>query len=160
MNAKPYWITNHIAIILCPRGDHFLDDEMKDLRSTGIDVVVSMLRSQEARSLGLAEEEAAAQRAGLLFVNFPIQDGSVPNNKESFLEFLATLEGHLANGRRIAIHCRGSIGRAPLTTASLLVRSGTAPEAAWSHISILRECPVPDTKEQRKWVENHIKPKR
>ena len=160
MNAKPYWITNHLAIILCPWGDHFLNDEMQDLRTAGIDVVVSMLQPQEARNLGLAEEAAAAQRAGLLFANFAIQDSGVPHDKESFLEFLTTIEDHLASGRRIAIHCRGSIGRAPLTTASLLIRSGTPPETAWSHIAALRGSPVPDTKEQRKWVDQHIEPKR
>lgn len=113
MIAAPYWITDQLAIVLKPRGDDWLDDEMIALREAGIDVVVSMLQKNEARDLGLEREETSANQAGLLFANFPIQDRGVPLDKQSFDDFLTTLEAHLANGKRIAIHCRGSIGRAP-----------------------------------------------
>ena len=158
MIATPYWITAQLAIALRPRGDDWLDDEMLALREVGIDVVVSMLQKDEARDLGLAEEETSAKRAGLLFANFAIQDRGVPHDKQSFTDFLTTLEDHLANGRRIAIHCRGSIGRAPLTTASLLIRAGIPPEKAWNHIAASRDCDVPDTEEQREWVDRHMRP--
>ena len=158
MIAPPYWINDQLAIVLRPWGDDYLDNEMLALRAAGIDIVVSMLQKDEARDLGLAEEEISANRAGLLFANFAIPDGGVPLDKQSFQEFLATLEKHLANGRRIAIHCRGSIGRAPLTTASLLIRSGIPPESAWQQIAISRDCPVPDTEEQREWVDRHMRP--
>lgn len=157
MIATPYWITDQLAIVLRPWGDHYLDDEMLALRAAGIDVVVSMLQKDEARNLGLAEEETSAKRAGLLFANFAIPDGGVPLDKQSFHEFLATLEHHLANSKRIAIHCRGSIGRAPLTTASLLIRSGIPSESAWQQIATSRDCPVPDTEEQREWVDRHMR---
>jgi protein-tyrosine phosphatase len=158
MIAPPYWITNQLAIILCPWGDNFLDNEMLAHRAAGIDIVVSMLQKNEARDLGLAEEEISAKRAGMLFANFPIPDRCVPIDKQSFEEFLTTLEDHLARGKRIAIHCRGSIGRAPLTTASLLIRSGIPPETAWQQIAASRDCDVPDTEEQREWVDRHIRP--
>jgi protein-tyrosine phosphatase len=158
MIATPYWITTQLAIVLRPRGDDWLDDEMLALRAAGIDVVVSMLQIDEARNLGLVEEEASAKRAGLLFANFAIPDRGIPLDKESFHEFLTELENHLANGKRVGIYCRGSIGRAPLTTASLLIRSGMPPESAWLQIATSRDCPVPDTEEQREWVDRHIKP--
>jgi protein-tyrosine phosphatase len=158
MIARPYWITDQLAIVLKPRGDHLLDDEMLALREAGIDVVVSMLQKNEARDLGLEKEEISANQAGLLFCNFPIQDRGVPLDKQSFQDFLTTLEDHLADGRRIAIHCRGSIGRAPLTTASLLIRSGIPPETTWERIAASRDCPVPDTEEQREWVDRHMRP--
>ena len=66
MIAPPYWITNQLAIILCPWGDNFLDNEMLAHRAAGIDIVVSMLQKNEARDLGLAEEEISAKRAGML----------------------------------------------------------------------------------------------
>jgi protein-tyrosine phosphatase len=158
MIARPFWINDHLAIVLRPWGGDSLDDEMQALRAAGIDVVVSMLQKLEAEMLGLAEEEASANRAGLIFANFPIQDRGVPRDTQSFYEFLTTLEAHLASGRRIAIHCRGSIGRAPLTTASLLIRSGIPLALAWSMIATARDCPVPDTEEQREWVDRHITP--
>ena len=158
MIAPPYWITAQLAIVLRPWGDEELNDEMLALRTAGIDVVVSMLEKAEARNLGLAEEETCAKHAGLLFANFAIPDRDVPLDKESFFEFLTTIESHLSSGKRVAIHCRGSIGRAPLTTASLLVRSGIAPESAWLRIATSRDCPVPDTDEQREWVDRHVRP--
>jgi protein-tyrosine phosphatase len=158
MIAPPYWITAQLAIVLRPWGDDFLNGEMLALREAGIDIVISMLQKEEARNLGLAEEEACAKHAGLLFANFPIPDRGVPLDRESFFDFLTTLESHLASGKRIAIHCRGSIGRAPLTTASLLIRSGVTPESAWLQIATSRDCPVPDTEEQREWVDRHMRP--
>jgi protein-tyrosine phosphatase len=158
MIAPPYWITAQLAIVLRPWGDDFLNGEMLTLREAGIDVVVSMLQKDEARNLGLAEEETCAKRAGLLFANFAIPDRGVPLDKDSFFEFLTTLESHLASGRRIAIHCRGSIGRAPLTAVSLLIRSGIPPESAWLQVATSRDCPVPDTEEQREWVDRHMRP--
>ena len=160
MIAGPYWITAQLAIVLRPWGDDWLDDEMLALRAAGINVVVSMLQVDEARNLGLAEEEASAKGAGLLFANFPIPDRGVPLDKQSFLKFLTELENHLVNGKRVGIHCRGSIGRAPLTTASLLIRSGMPPEDAWLQIAASRDCPVPDTEQQRVWVDRHMRPNR
>ena len=109
--------------------------------------------------LGLEDEEASVNRAGLLFENFPIPDGSVPPNLLQFTQFLEYLENHIFEGRKIAIHCRASVGRAPLTAASLLIRSGMRPAEVWSQIAAIRECPVPDTPNQRKWVDTNIKPK-
>ena len=84
MIAGPYWITAQLAIVLRPWGDNYLNGEMLALRVAGIDVVVSMLEKDEARNLGLAEEETCAKHAGLLFANFAIPDGGVPQDKQSF----------------------------------------------------------------------------
>jgi protein-tyrosine phosphatase len=157
MIHRPFWLTTHLALIIRPYGEVPLDDHMRAFREAGIDVIVSMLQKGEARNLGLEDEEASANRAGLLFENFPIADGSVPANQLQFIHFLECLENHIFEGRKIAIHCRASIGRAPLTAASLLIRSGMTPGEAWSQIASIRDCPVPDTPNQRKWVDTNIK---
>ena len=159
MIHPPHWVNSHLAIIIRPYGEVPLDDHMRIFRAAGIDVIVSMLQPGEARNLGLEDEAASANRAGLLFENFPIPDADVPPNLPRFIDFLEHLENHIAAGKKIAIHCRASIGRAPLTAASLLIRSGVTPAKAWSKISTARECPVPDTTHQRMWVDTHIKPK-
>jgi protein-tyrosine phosphatase len=156
MTAQPYWITAQLAIIPKPAGDDLLDTEMLLLREAGIDVIVSMLQQGEAQALGLGNEEASAKHAGLLFINFPVPDGSIPPDKPRFDEFLKHLEDHLASGRRIGIHCHGCIGRSPVAVASLLIRSGIPPESAWIKIAASRGCPVPATTEQREWVDLHI----
>lgn len=48
---------------------------------------------------------------------------------------------------------REGIGRSALLAASLLVHSGVGAEKAFERIEKARGCPVPDTAEQRHWVE-------
>jgi protein-tyrosine phosphatase len=157
MIAGPYWITTHLAIVRRPQGGELLDDEMLTLQEAGIDVVVSMLETEEARRAGLEREAFAAQAKGLKFVNFSVPDGGVPLDTTSFTEFLKDLENLLAHGKRVGVHCRASIGRSSVTSASLLIRSGVPPESAWAQISIARDCSVPDTTEQRDWVDRNMR---
>jgi protein-tyrosine phosphatase len=157
MVASPYWITPTLAIVPRPRGGDWLDDEMVALREAGINVVVSMLEETEAAEVALEREEAAARGAGLQFVNFVIPDRSVPINVKEFEAFLNGLEQELSAGRRVGVHCRACIGRASVTTASLLIRSGVPAAEAWQQVATARGFPVPDTREQREWVDGHMR---
>jgi protein-tyrosine phosphatase len=159
MKVTPYWVNTQLAIVPRPRGGDWLDDEMVALREAGIDVVVSMLEEDESAELGLRDESAAAQRAGLVFVNFAIPDRSVPSDRRQFDKFLAGLEGQISQGKRVGVHCRACIGRASVTTASLLLRSEVSPANVWMQIAAVRGCSVPDTVEQREWVELHARAK-
>ena len=159
MRVTPYWVNTQLAIVPRPRGEDWLDDEMVALREAGIDVVVSMLEEHEAAMLVLQDEGASAQRAGLVFINFPITDRSVPTNRVLFDEFLAKLEEQISQGKRVGVHCRASIGRSSVTTASLLIRSGVSIADVWVQIATARDCDVPDTEEQREWVERHARAK-
>jgi protein-tyrosine phosphatase len=158
MIARAYWITSQLAIVPRPQGDDLLDAEMSALKEAGIDVVVSMLQKDEARKAGLEQEASSAQGRGLQFINFPVPDRGVPLDTSSFIEFLKDLEDLLAQGRRVGVHCRASIGRSSVTSASLLIRSGVPLETAWLQISVARDCLVPDTEEQRDWVDRTMRP--
>jgi protein-tyrosine phosphatase len=157
MIARPYWITNQLAIVPRPQGSELLDDEMSALQEAGIDVVVSMLETEEARKVGLEREAFAAQAKGLKFIHFAVPDGEVPLDIPSFTEFLKDLENLLAEGKRIGVHCFASIGRSSVTSASLLIRSGVPVESAWAQISIARDCSVPGTTKQRDWVDRNMR---
>lgn len=156
MIAHPYWITPKLAIVPRPRGYDWLYDEMLGLREAGVEVVVSMLEEDEAIELGLRDEESAAADTGILFVNFPIPDRHVPADTEAFVGLLITIEKLIAEGKRVGIHCRACIGRSSVVATSLLIRSGAPSEEAWTQVSIARGFPVPDTDEQRSWVNLHI----
>lgn len=158
MIAYPYWVTPQLAIVPRPRGGDWLDDEMLALRESGIDVVVSMLERGEALELGLECEARSAEAATLRFFNFPIPDRGTPTELSAFEEFLKNLENLLSDGRRVGVHCRACIGRASITVASLLIRSGVPSEVAWLQVSKSRGCLVPDTGEQREWVGHHMRP--
>jgi protein-tyrosine phosphatase len=62
------------------------------------------------------------------------------------------LNQDLDQGKHVAVHCWAGVGRSSLIAAALLVRRGTAPEAAWARIAEARGLPVPETDEQRAWV--------
>lgn len=158
MVVAPYWINSRVAIVPRPRGEDWLDDEMAALREAGVDVVVSMLEESEAAELGLGQERAAAERGGLGFVNFPIQDRGVPGNVEQFHTFLTGLQRQIESGKRVGIHCRACIGRASVAAASLLIRSGVPASEAWHQVTVARGFPVPDTREQREWVDRNVRP--
>jgi protein-tyrosine phosphatase len=62
------------------------------------------------------------------------------------------LESKLAEGKKVAVHCRQGVGRSALLAACLLVGSGLDAEEAFERIRVSRGCAVPDTAEQRAWV--------
>src|SRR5688500_11717000 len=80
-----------VSIMPRPRGDDWLDRELVALRESGVDVLVCLQTAAEGEERGLADEPAAAGRAGLEFYDFPINDFGVPERSEAevLLEVLA-----------------------------------------------------------------------
>ena len=154
-----FWIEGNLpaafAIVLCPQGGDGLKDEMFHLRQSGVETLVSMLDKTEAVWLGLAKEAELAREAGMQFLSYPILDVHVPANINTFRLFAADLAARLRAGERIGIHCRGSIGRAPLTAACTFIHLGWKPKDALAAIQAARGFPIPDTKEQLRWVLNY-----
>ena len=157
MTARVYWINSQLAIVPRPRGGDSLDNEMLALREVGIDLVVSLLETDEAAELGLQEESDAASESGLSFIRFPIPDGGVPQSAGEFKELLSRLEDKLAAGKRTGVHCKANIGRSSIVTVSLLVRSGVPHDVAWRQVENARGYIVPDTDEQKAWVNRNIR---
>jgi protein-tyrosine phosphatase len=124
---------------------------MATLRAAGFDELVSLLSGPEAAELGLRNEREAARAAGLTFTWHPTHDFSTPEG-QCFRDGLFELHDRLRAGAAIAAHCRGSVGRAPLLVASLLVLDGAHWEDAWRRVGLARGVPVPDTDAQRQWI--------
>jgi protein-tyrosine phosphatase len=156
MATDIYWIPSlangRLAIMPRPRGGDWLEDEVRAWRSAGVDVIVSLLTSDEIDALDLGEEEPLCQAQGLQFLSFPIIDRSVPTSKPAVLALVTKIVNLLAEHKSIAIHCRQGIGRAGLIVACVLVYSGFDLEAAVQRISSARCCDVPETSEQRRWI--------
>jgi len=141
-----------LAIVPRPRGGDWLDDEVRAIRAEGYDVLVSLLTEAEMQELGLTEEADLARGQGLEFCNYPIPDLGVPGSREAARQLVDKLYGNLMAGKKIAIHCRGSIGRSGLLASSILVMSGLAPQTAFRQVSAARGFYSPETPEQRDWV--------
>ena len=156
MEPEIFWIEGNpeprLAVVARPRGEELLEDELRRVREGGIDTIISLLEPFEAEFLGLAEEAAAAGRAGLMFLSYPIADGTVPRDVRRFRGFVRGIADRLAGGERIGVHCRGSIGRATVTAACALIHRGWKARDALEAIAIARGYAVPDTLEQEDWI--------
>jgi len=141
-----------LAIVARPRGNDWLDDELQVLRQTGFDVVVSLLEKDEAKELGLSQEEKLCVINGLSFISFPIVDRSVPTSKTDFLKLITKLSEYLNNGKNVGVRCRQSVGRSSLIAISLLMASGIEIDDAIHCVGNSRGCEVPETKEQFEWL--------
>jgi protein-tyrosine phosphatase len=130
-----------------------LEDEAREWARLGIDVVVSLLTPGEVDEFDIADEARFCQSNGIGFVNLPVPDRGVPPSREAVLELVSQLDAHLSNGKTVGIHCRQGIGRSGVLAACLLVSSGQSPDSAFERLSASRGRPIPETREQREWVE-------
>ena len=154
--SNVFWIQGDpapsLAIVLRPRGDDLLEIDMAGMKRDGVQILVSLLEKSETEMLGLEEEGSFAERTGMEFLSYPIPDVHVPQNPVSFRAFAESLATQLRSGKRVGIHCRGSIGRATVTAACSLIHLGWNARIALAAIERARGCPVPDTHEQYKWI--------
>jgi protein-tyrosine phosphatase len=156
MTTKVFWIDGpwpgRLGILPRPRGDDWLRDETLAWRAVGLDLVVSLLESEEAVQLVLEDEAAAAAASDIMFRSFPIPDRGVPASKEAVAELVHEVVVALEKGRAVAVHCRQGIGRSGLIAAAVLVAGGVDLATALRVISEARGLEVPETDEQRRWL--------
>lgn len=156
MKPEIYWVDGpwpgKLAIVGRPRGDDWLEDEVRSWKASGIDAVVSLLTADEASELGLEAEDRVSESSGITYVSYPVQDRSVPGDFGVSVQLIRKIEGWLAEGKNVAVHCRQGIGRSAVLAACLLVSAGLRPEAAFDRLRVARGCAVPETEEQREWV--------
>lgn len=157
MSTELYWLNGpwpaKLALSARPRGGDWLHDEIAKWKRSGIDVIVSLLTPEEERDLDLNEEETEARKQGIEFTSFPIPDRQVPKSDPKFRVALEQLNEKLSAGRNVLIHCRQGVGRTGLVASCLLIKTGMSPGAAVDAASSARGVSVPETVEQRNWIE-------
>lgn len=158
MRAKVFWVAGSwrgkLGILPRPRGGDWLADEMRAWREAGVDVVVSLLEPEEETQLILDGEAGAAAASGVEFTPFPIPDRGVPASRESVAELATGIVDALETGKNVAVHCRQGIGRSALIVGAVLVAAGKDPNAALKTIEESRGLEVPETDEQRQWLQD------
>lgn len=159
MSVNIFWIPcngpGRIGIATRPRGGDWLKDDINYIRNAGTDLLVSMLTPEESRELQLKMEEARCQDVGIHYQNVPIQDRGVPSTIKHVAAFARQWANLLEKGSTIVVHCRQGIGRSAMMAASILVASGMDVDLVFRMIEKARGRLVPDTEEQRAWVEQY-----
>ena len=151
-----YWIgletAGRLGISRKPDGGEALDGQMARLAHGMVDQVVSLLEPAEAAGLGLADEGGAAERNGIGFYNFPVQDHSVPADVVHYRRVAKAIERRLNDGQTLVIHCRAGLGRAPSLAIAALIEAGLHPDEAILRVGKARGRPVPETDEQLAFI--------
>lgn len=144
-----------LALASRPRGGDWLEEEVAGWRRAGVDTVLSLLTPEEEQELDLTREADEVKARGMRFAALPIPDRQVPNSESEVSATLDRLDSDLSTGKNVVVHCRQGIGRTGLVAACLLVTKGLSPEAAVKTLSVARGNPVPETAEQRRWIDHY-----
>jgi hypothetical protein len=76
MQVKIYWISDiesgRLSIMPRPRGGDWLEDEIRSLKISGVDAVVSLLERDEITELDIAAEKSLCEAHGISYLSFPI----------------------------------------------------------------------------------------
>jgi protein-tyrosine phosphatase len=113
------------------------------------------LTPEEQQELDLVNESAQAQAQGIAFFSFPIPDRQVPDSEDRLSRILEQVDKELSSGKNVLVHCRQGIGRVGLVAACLLLTKGLNAETVLNRLSAARGVPVPETPEQRRWIDHY-----
>ncbi len=157
MSVRIYWIHQcennaRVGIMVRPRGNEWLKDEVAYLQKQKVSVLVSLLEMDEVVELGLREEEKLCRQHDISFISFPIEDRSIPANESKTKQLLKVLSDAVKDGISIVIHCRMGMGRSSIIAGAVVPSFGIDPHKILQHISNVRGLKVPDTEEQTKWL--------
>ncbi len=159
MRKDLYWLDESwpgkLAVAARPRGGDWLKDDIANWRRANINVVLSLLTPDEERDLDLDDEAREVRTQGMDFTSFPIPDRQVPRSEAKWAEVLDRVARALSTGKNVLIHCRQGLGRSGLVAACLLVKKGMSPGAAVELVSAARGASVPETAEQRDWIDHY-----
>lgn len=166
MTSKIYWINEDrigrflIGSMARPRGNDWLEDQIKGLKLNKVDCLVSLLEKSEERELGLELESQTCGGLGIEFINHPIRDVDLPDSKDDFIKLVNSLTDRISQEKKVVIHCRMGIGRSSMLIAAIMLRLGYKGREVFDIIGKHRQLEVPDTEEQKNWIlsiENDIK---
>jgi protein-tyrosine phosphatase len=159
MGKEIYWIEGswpgRLAVGPRPRGGEWLRDDIAGLKRDGIETVLSLLTPEEEGDLDLAGEAGEVRSQRIEFISFPIADRQIPQSEAKWTEAVERVDRSLSKGAKVFVHCRQGIGRSGLLAACLLVRRGMSPGAAIDSVTIARGVRVPETPEQRDWIDHY-----
>lgn len=139
-----------IGMTLCPgkQGDsqfgaqwaRDLKTDLEVIRQWGASTLVTVMESEELKMLGVGNLGEQATAAGLNWYPLPIVDGNVPDHRfnDVWPGVAGCLCSELQAGRKVAVHCRGGLGRTGMVACLLLTELGYMPGDALKQVRMAR----------------------
>jgi protein-tyrosine phosphatase len=159
MKTDLFWIPTdtpgRLAIVGRPRGNDWLDDEVRNWKQLGLTDDVSLLEEEEEVELGLSGESVACSTHEIGFHSLPVPDRGVPADETLFRETVESIVERLLAGASIGIHCRQGIGRSGLFAVAVLMHLGANASSAIRVVTAARGRPIPETPEQTDWLQRY-----
>lgn len=159
MRKELYWLdgpwAGKLAVAPRPRGGDWLNDDIASWKQADVNAVLSLLTPDEEKDLDLRNEADEVRKQGMDFTSFPITDRQIPRLEAKWAEVLESVTRALSSGKNVLVHCRQGIGRSGLVAACLLVKRGMSPGAAIESVSVARGLSIPETAEQRDWIDHY-----
>lgn len=161
LNPKLHWIQNidpyRLAVTPCPLRTIDLRKQVKAWHQAGIELVVSLLEPHEVQELGVVNESTICDSLGIRFLSFPIRDRSVPDSPLELASLVREVHANLRDGKAVAIHCHGGIGRTGIVAACVLNELRVPVETMFHLLSVSRGYDMPESEEQKNWVKQFIR---
>ena len=138
--------------------DSSLDADMEELQDKAVDYVVSLTSLNEIQekspryAMAIASGDFRFSRC-----EFPIPDFGVPDQPEDFLDLVLQVSRDIREGKRIAIHCAGGIGRTGTMATCVLLALDHPVPSALKHVHAAGS--YPETDAQMKlvnWVSERL----
>ncbi len=114
-------------------GHHWRDldaDVERSPRRIGVQTFVLLVEDHELDRTGTSRIAEVMAANGIELLRYPIVDIDVPADPVAFAAFLAQVEDRLRAGRRVAVACKGGLGRTGTTVGCLLRDAGLDADAA------------------------------
>lgn len=132
---------------------------LRALLAAGITIFVDLTEEGERSPyLDTLRDEAARGGRGVVHYRLAIPDFSVPD-KAHMAAILDTIDGAIATGQAVYVHCLGGVGRTGTVVGCYLARQGADGEEALRQVAALLGEGSPETEAQRqfvrRWAEGH-----
>ena len=144
------WVVpGELAAMPLPGRDRRLEIDAAFLEQEGVRVLVSLTEE-------LPDGEVLAARS-IEQVHIPVRDYTPPTLKQ-ISDFVAVVEGFVAAGKPVGVHCEAGLGRSGTMAAAYLVAEGSTAEDAIAAIRRLRPGSIetPEQEEAVRHFETHL----
>ena len=133
--------------------DRDLKLDLERVRALGAVAVVTLMENHELAKYQVEHLGLEVKALGIEWHHLPIRDWDVPREpfEERWLRSGPKLRNHLAEGRRILLHCLGGLGRTGTIAVQLLAELGRPAQSALEVVRQARHGAV-ETEAQRAYA--------